>query len=807
MLTVFSRELKALTRDIKAIVCVALTVVISGTLFTLNNMITGYAGLEAVLSTMSVVSAILIIFLSVFMVNKDKKSGTDLLWSTLPFTKLQVLLGKLSALFVWFMIPTAVIAVYPLVLLRYGFNALGIAYTQLFVYATFQLFFIAFGLLLSALFKKAWQSMLVAYSVIVACFALGVIAAIMPGSALAGLLCFLAVALLCGGGLWLATKQPVIAAVVTAVGMLVPTVMFFAFPDALVGSFEAFFKFLSPFRHFDHAMFGFFDWGAVVLYISFSALFVWLALLAQKHKKTVKTKPRRPADFRRSALCVSVAAVCLCANLTVYALPSRFTRLDITQNRIYEVSSFSQSYLKGLDQDINIYLIDAIGNEEKLGNYIKRYCEYSNKLHLIEVDSLKDTDIMKKFGIDSNVSYYSVVVESEKRFKLVDADKYFEYTHSDYDEPLTPAEYSYLTSESYCKALLEEYKDKGDDVLQLVYEQFLSLKYDAVLKFKAEKAITSAIEEVTAEYVPTVYYLSGNGETLMGDEKLDINSTQIPVDAGMLVINAPTTDYTDAQVAALTSFTSKGGRLFVVSNEENLKMPNFTRLMASYGLSAGEDKLLYKGNSKLTIAVNTNLVSTNAPFTKLEGVHALRAEEGINAYPLLAAQASEEQVVEEKAEGGSEEEAEGSADENAEGSTEGSTEDATEEPKTEIVDVYKSAGIVVLDEKDQHQVIWITGAESFNASGAGLSGDALTAHTSRQTFLSDATSSTKKNFEPKNTYPIPKQYDSSLLSVSEGELAKVGVIFIGLVPAALAGSALIVIYARRRRSRAVIVEE
>ena len=53
MLAVFTREFKSLLRNIKAIIAIALFALSSAVLLVVNNLSLGYAGIEAVLSSMS----------------------------------------------------------------------------------------------------------------------------------------------------------------------------------------------------------------------------------------------------------------------------------------------------------------------------------------------------------------------------------------------------------------------------------------------------------------------------------------------------------------------------------------------------------------------------------------------------------------------------------------------------------------------------------------------------------------------------------------------------------------------------------
>ncbi len=772
MLTVFLYEFKALLRDIKAITCITLYAIASGILFTVNCMISTYPGIEQVLSTMTLVATILITFIAASSLTKDKKKGTDALLSAMPFTKMQILAGKFLAVLTLFLIPTAIMAIYPIVLLFHGFTALGNAYIQLFVFVLIEAFFTSFGIMISALFKKTWHALVAAYSTFLVLFICGVIYILMPNSALAGLIFLLALALVVGACLWLATKRTLIVATVSGVALVVPTILFFAFPSVLVGSFETFLKFLSPFRHFDSFIYGLFSLGSIILYISFAVLFLYLAEQIQRGNK-IKTKPRKPADMGKAVTCTVAVALCLCINIGIFALPERFTKFDITQNRIYKVSDESKSYLDSLEEEINIYLIDAVG-DEKVGGFIRRYCELSSKINLIEVNSVSNTEFLEKLGISANTQAYSMVVESAKRKKTVTYEQYFTCEHAEIGY-MSLSEYQYLLA--YYQQMYTQYSSSGADqsTLQQILSMYQSLAEETKLCFKAEEAIGSAIEYVTAEYIPTIYFLSGNGEKNTEANPLDI-SAEFPPDAGLILINAPSEDYTDAEVEKLIKYTDNGGRLLVLSNEETHTLPNFTRLMASYGLSASE-KLKNGESTVFDATVNTNLFASSSQTLKLDGVCEIIVDDKIKESSAAAIGVT----VTEKQAG----------------------EDG-EEP--EDVKVGKNVGVSVYKNGSPY-VTWITGADSFNASTNGMSEEEENNYVYVMNFLQGAVNGTKRSFETKVIYPTPRIYDNSILTVDEGDSTTVGVIFIGVIPLIMAGAALLGIYAKRKRSLAVEVEE
>ena len=178
--TVLIREFKALIGNIYAIATAAVFSVASGILFIYNNLTLTYPSIDAVVATMSIVSAILIPVIACFSINGERKRGTDELLSVLPLTRAQIVLGKFFGILAFLMIPTGVIFIYPVIAGFFGDPAYLYSYITLLVFVAFEAFIVAFSLMLSAVFKKGWMSIAVAYGVLLAFFLLGSFSVLMP---------------------------------------------------------------------------------------------------------------------------------------------------------------------------------------------------------------------------------------------------------------------------------------------------------------------------------------------------------------------------------------------------------------------------------------------------------------------------------------------------------------------------------------------------------------------------------------------------------------------------------------------------
>ena len=85
------------------------------------------------------------------VIAEEKKQRTDQLLYSLPITTTEVVLGKYLALLVVYLIPLAVVSVYPLIFARYGDVYLLTSYGSIFAFFVLGAALIALGVFISSL--------------------------------------------------------------------------------------------------------------------------------------------------------------------------------------------------------------------------------------------------------------------------------------------------------------------------------------------------------------------------------------------------------------------------------------------------------------------------------------------------------------------------------------------------------------------------------------------------------------------------------------------------------------------------------
>lgn len=285
---------------------------------------------------------------------------------------------------------------------------------------------------------------------------------------------------------------------------------------------------------------------------------------------------------------VAITAILLAAlvfiNLIVSMLPSDIIKFDTTAKKYFTLDKQTEEILASVNEDITVYHIAQSGMElDELTELLGRYTSKNSRIKVKTVDPAVSPGFIEQYTEEA-LEDNSLIVVSDKRVKVV---PYGEIIYPSYDN---------ITEEEYYNYIYYGIMPQGESI------------------FAGENAITSAIDHVTATDIPTVYALTGHGEVALSDaylgyvkdenfvystlsliasasgEDLGISSglvqgsVSVPEDADCVLINAPTSDITDAELDALLAFVRGGGTIVVNADYKTVKRPNLVKLAAALGL-------------------------------------------------------------------------------------------------------------------------------------------------------------------------------------------------------------------------------
>lgn len=507
MCAIYKKELRAYLTSMTGYIFMAVLLAVTSLYYVANCLVGGYPVFGAILSSVYFVLLIIVPVLTMRSMAEEKRQKTDQLLMTAPVSLWKIVLGKYLAMVTVFLIPMAILCLYPLILLRFGSVSLPMAYTAILGYTLFGAACLAIGLFLSAVTESQ------------------VIAAVLTF----GVLFFLNMA----SG---------IANVIGASGLLASIL------SALC--------IYQPFINFVQGMF---DLTGILYYMTVIvlALFLTVQLLQKKH-----------GTYRASMVVFACVAAVL-VNLTAGKLPSQYLKYDVSDQKLFTTGDQMAEIVKGLDEDITLYLIAQQGSEDAtLQELLDRYAGLSSRIKVETKDPVLYPNFVSQYTSE-NLSENSVLVVGQNRSKAVDYYDIYQYS----------MDYS-------------------------TYSSSLS-------SFDGEGQITSAIAYVTAENMPVVYTLAGHDEAELSTtvtssiekENIELKSLSllteeaVPEDAKAVIIYGAISDISEDEKNKLEAYMEQGGQMVLLLGYTDKDTPNLDSLLGDYGITLA-DGLVLEGDSQ-----------------------------------------------------------------------------------------------------------------------------------------------------------------------------------------------------------------
>ena len=157
-------------------------------------------------------------------------------------------------------------------------------------------------------------------------------------------------------------------------------------------------------------------------------------------------------NTKTSSVIITVCAILLAFAIAVGVafLPEYNMSFDISANQIYTLEDVSIEFLDSLNTDIKIYLVGANGMDTIIEYFIDRFCKAADNVEL-EYVSLDDSAFLNKYGLADSATEYTFVVESDKRYTVVNYDDMLLYSNASlgFDQISASDYYYYLNYYEY----------------------------------------------------------------------------------------------------------------------------------------------------------------------------------------------------------------------------------------------------------------------------------------------------------------------------------------------------------------------
>ena len=216
---------------------------------------------------------------------KERRQKTDQLLYSLPITTVQIIAGKYLALLVLYLIPLAIIAVYPLIFAQFGDVYLLTSYGSILAFFLLGAALIAVGVFLSSLTDNQGLAAGLGIAVILLNYysvSLSEYVSSTPVGALAALLVLI---LAVGAVVRYLTRNSNLAYGVCLVLLAAVAALYFVDSTAFEGLLPSVMSALSLFERFYTFVNGVFDLTAVFYYLTVAALFLFLSVQSLEKRR------------------------------------------------------------------------------------------------------------------------------------------------------------------------------------------------------------------------------------------------------------------------------------------------------------------------------------------------------------------------------------------------------------------------------------------------------------------------------------------------------------------------------------------
>ncbi len=285
MTAVFKHELRMYFRSLTAYVFGAFLLVFVGLGAMLYNIQAAVSNFEFVLSFSSLGFVVIVPILTMRVIAEEKKQKTDQLLYSLPVTTTQVILGKYLALLVMYLIPMAVICVYPLIFAQFGDVYLLTAYGSLLAFYLMGAALIAIGVFISSLTDNQEFAAGIGIAVILLNYYSVSLSEYVSSTAFGSVVALLVLALILGSVIHHLTGNENFAFGVCILCMAVIFVSYMLNSSMFEGLLPSIMEKLSLFDRFSSFVNGVFDMTSVVYYLTVIVFFLFLSVQSLEKRR------------------------------------------------------------------------------------------------------------------------------------------------------------------------------------------------------------------------------------------------------------------------------------------------------------------------------------------------------------------------------------------------------------------------------------------------------------------------------------------------------------------------------------------
>ena len=297
----------------------------------------------------------------------------------------------------------------------------------------------------------------------------------------------------------------------------------------------------------------------------------------KKPNKFIETIKKKWLINGTKTLILVAIIILVFIGINMFMQSLELTPLDFSQEQLYTLTDESKEKVKDIDKDVSIYFIGYTDDDANL-DLAKQYNKANERITAEAVDINNRPDLAEKYGIESGSE--GIIVECGEKSKVLTASDLVTYDTSTYET--------------------------------------ISI---------AEEKLTSAIQSVSSDEVPKVYFLEGYSDFSLTQnmyyldmylanevneiDTLDVLSTgNVPEDCDTLVITTPSKDFDDVATQAITDYINRGGNILWLNAAVTAAQDftNVNSILAMYGVDPFEIGIIRETDSSKMVSGSPDVI-------------------------------------------------------------------------------------------------------------------------------------------------------------------------------------------------------
>ena len=285
MTAVLKHELRNYFHSLTAYVFGAFLLAFVGIGAMLYNIQAAVSNFEFVLNFSSLVFVVIVPILTMRVIAEEKMQKTDQLLYSLPISTTQVILGKYVALLILYLIPLAIISLYPLIFSQFGDVYLLTSYGSILAFFILGAALIAVGMFISSLTDNQGLAAGIGIAVILLNYYSVSLSEYVSSTAAGSAVALVVLILAMGAIIRYVTKNGTLAYWFCFVLIAVTVLLLFVDSSIFEGLLPSIMEKLSLFERFTAFVNGVFDMTAIVYYCTVIAFFLFLSVQSMEKRR------------------------------------------------------------------------------------------------------------------------------------------------------------------------------------------------------------------------------------------------------------------------------------------------------------------------------------------------------------------------------------------------------------------------------------------------------------------------------------------------------------------------------------------